>query len=175
MLDPQFILEKIPLGVLVYDQKMNITFSNKQAKLFLNRFEIPIEIPTIAKRIFESIKNSTLAETIPGEIYVSKRFNESQNNWIFKFDISIAEPAVCVFIIEEKTSNKIGMNELRQKFRLTRRETDVLRRVLDGLKNTDIAEELDLAEQTVKDHLTKIYMKIGVENRFALIRSLINS
>jgi DNA-binding NarL/FixJ family response regulator len=67
------------------------------------------------------------------------------------------------------------MNDIRKQFRLTRRETDILRRVLDGLKNVEIAEELEISEQTVKDHLSNIYMKSGVENRFDLARLLMNT
>jgi DNA-binding NarL/FixJ family response regulator len=64
------------------------------------------------------------------------------------------------------------MNRIRQQHSLTRRETDILRRVIDGLLNTEIAEELQMSEQTVKDHLSNIYRKIGVENRLSLIRNL---
>jgi DNA-binding NarL/FixJ family response regulator len=46
--------------------------------------------------------------------------------------------------------------------------------VLNGFKNTDIAEDLDITEQTVKDHLSNIYMKLGVENRFALAQFLLS-
>ena len=57
------------------------------------------------------------------------------------------------------------MNEIRLRYGLTRRETDVLRCVLKGMKNTDIAEELSIAEQTIKEHLSHIYGKLGIENR----------
>jgi two-component system nitrate/nitrite response regulator NarL len=77
--------------------------------------------------------------------------------------------------MEETISNKLDMNEIRQKFRLTRRETDIVRRVIDGRKNIEIAEEIDISEQTVKDHLSNIYMKIGVENRMALMRTLMQT
>ena len=80
-----------------------------------------------------------------------------------------------LFIIEDKISNKLNLNEIRQQYRLTRRETDILRRVLDGLKNIEISRDLEIVEQTVKDHLSNIYMKIGAENRFDLIRSLLSS
>jgi DNA-binding NarL/FixJ family response regulator len=67
------------------------------------------------------------------------------------------------------------MNGIRQQFTLTRRETDILRRVIDGSKNTEIAVELEIAEQTVKDHLSNIYLKTATENRMALMRTLVYS
>ena len=84
-----------------------------------------------------------------------------------------SDPRVYLMIIEEKMSNKINLNDIRREFKLTRRETDVLRRVVDGLKNAEIAFDIEISEQTIKDHLSNIYIKTGVENRMALMRKLL--
>ena len=48
---------------------------------------------------------------------------------------------------------------------LTRREVDVLRLVALGNSNRTIAEKLFISEKTVKNHLTSIFQKLGVEDR----------
>ena len=48
---------------------------------------------------------------------------------------------------------------------LTPRETDVLRAATRGLSNKEIARELELAEVTVKLHLSSIFRKIGARSR----------
>jgi len=48
---------------------------------------------------------------------------------------------------------------------LTKRETDVLRLLKRGLSNKQIGRELDLAEVTIKLHLTNIFRKIGAATR----------
>lgn len=48
---------------------------------------------------------------------------------------------------------------------LTPRETDVLRAATRGLSNKEIARELELAEVTVKLHLSAVFRKIGVRSR----------
>jgi DNA-binding NarL/FixJ family response regulator len=48
---------------------------------------------------------------------------------------------------------------------LTPRELEVLRQVAGGFKNRQIAEQLVLTEQTVKNHLSRIMHKLGVPNR----------
>jgi DNA-binding NarL/FixJ family response regulator len=48
---------------------------------------------------------------------------------------------------------------------LTARELEILRHVADGLRNRQIAELLDLTEQTVKNHISSILHKLGVPNR----------
>ncbi|HEX3270009.1 MAG TPA: AAA family ATPase [Ktedonobacterales bacterium] len=50
---------------------------------------------------------------------------------------------------------------------LSAREIEVLRLVASGRSNREIASDLVLSEKTVENHLTRIYGKIGAENRAA--------
>jgi DNA-binding NarL/FixJ family response regulator len=53
-------------------------------------------------------------------------------------------------------------------FRLTTREREILRRVLEADTNKGIAERLAVSEDTVKHHLTNIFDKTGASNRLEL-------
>jgi two-component system nitrate/nitrite response regulator NarL len=57
----------------------------------------------------------------------------------------------------------------RIKVHLTPRERDVVRRVSAGRTNREIAEELGLMEQTIKNVLSAIYAKCNVRNRLHLV------
>lgn len=52
---------------------------------------------------------------------------------------------------------------------LTRRETEVLTLVADGLSNQAIGRRLFLTEGTIKSHLVRIYTKLEVDSRTAAI------
>jgi len=52
---------------------------------------------------------------------------------------------------------------------LTAREQQVLHLLADGLSNSQLAEELKLSEHTVKNHLFRIYEKLGVSNRMEAV------
>jgi DNA-binding NarL/FixJ family response regulator len=52
---------------------------------------------------------------------------------------------------------------------LSAREEDVVRLVAGGLSNRDIAHELALSEHTVKNHLFRIFDKLGVSSRVELV------
>jgi len=53
---------------------------------------------------------------------------------------------------------------------LTPREVEVLRHMVMGLNNTEIAEVLFIETSTVKTHVSNILLKLGVSNRVKAVR-----
>jgi len=70
-------------------------------------------------------------------------------------------------------SNRLRQRDLRAVCHhmnsLTSREREVVLAVAEGLSNKDIGRRLNLSKGTVKVHLHKIYSKLGVKNRTALV------
>jgi len=56
-----------------------------------------------------------------------------------------------------------------RKFGLTGREMDVLRSLATGKSNKQIGRDLDISEVTVKLHLRRCYVKLGVHNRIGAL------
>ncbi|MGB9681195.1 MAG: response regulator transcription factor [Minisyncoccia bacterium] len=52
---------------------------------------------------------------------------------------------------------------------LTHREKEIIYFVCQGLFNKEIADKLNISEQTVKAHLHRIFKKFGISNRAQLI------
>ncbi len=52
-----------------------------------------------------------------------------------------------------------------QSINLTRRERQILKLLLEGATNLDIAKALELSEYTIKSHLYNVFKKIDVKNR----------
>lgn len=58
---------------------------------------------------------------------------------------------------------------------LTRREREIVDLVVLGMQNRAIAERLFIAQTTVRHHLTSVFDKLGVTNRFELIRKVFST
>lgn len=54
--------------------------------------------------------------------------------------------------------------------RLSRRDREVLELLVKGLDNTEIAQQLNVAMQTVKNRVSELYFKFDVPDRLHLIR-----
>ena len=76
---------------------------------------------------------------------------------------------------EVKETPKEEINEAAEKKfewlkTLTKRERQIFALIATGHDNDEIAEELDLALQTVRNQVSTIYSKLGVKDRFEIIK-----
>lgn len=53
--------------------------------------------------------------------------------------------------------------------RLTRRETDIVKLLVEGMTNREISAQLRLSEHTVRNYLFKVFDKVGVSTRVELV------
>jgi len=69
--------------------------------------------------------------------------------------------------LEGMLRRETGLRDLRQA--LTNRELDIVRMIVLGLRNAEIAGRLCVSEGTVKSHLHHVYEKLGVNSRMDLL------
>jgi two-component system nitrate/nitrite response regulator NarL len=80
----------------------------------------------------------------------------------------IQREAVADLVTAVRKSRQTPPESSVRQFKLTPRELDIIRAVVDGHSNKEIAARLGVTEPTVKHHLTSIFDKVGVSNRLEL-------
>ena len=74
-------------------------------------------------------------------------------------------------IFPQKTSpvnlNKF-MNRLMEKYKISKREQQIIQLICNGKSNKEIESELFISHHTVKEYIYRIYKKTGVKNRVQL-------
>jgi two-component system, NarL family, response regulator DevR len=73
---------------------------------------------------------------------------------------SLLDPVTTAHVLD-----KLRNPQVDEFSRLTERERGVLELIGDGLSNREIAERLFLAEKTVKNHVTSVLAKLGMQRR----------
>ncbi|MBS0444653.1 MAG: response regulator transcription factor [Proteobacteria bacterium] len=70
-------------------------------------------------------------------------------------------------VVMREVSDAAIVDAMTQHFKLTMREAEVLYWVVNGKTNRDIGDILGSSPATVKKHLERVYVKLGVETRTA--------
>jgi RNA polymerase sigma factor (sigma-70 family) len=85
-------------------------------------------------------------------------------------------PAADVFeeIVQSQSSENVQESDDDAIKSLTKRELEILRLVAEGLTNEEIGKRIFISEKTVKTHLTNIFDKLKVNNRFKAALALMN-
>jgi DNA-binding NarL/FixJ family response regulator len=69
-------------------------------------------------------------------------------------------------LAEAPATNPIG---IQGEVLLSKRESEVVRWLAEGLGNREIAKELHISEHTVKNYLFRIFNKLGVSSRVEVV------
>jgi len=86
------------------------------------------------------------------------------SSWIDK-EISIWE--TFEEIVQAQSSSRDAVPRMDESIKaLTKREMEILKLVAEGLTNEEIGKKIFISEKTVKTHLTNIFDKLKVNNRF---------
>jgi len=78
---------------------------------------------------------------------------------------SLLSPSVTRRVVDRMARQPVGAAPDARLEELTPRERDVLELVARGLGNREIAAELVVEESTVKTHVKRILMKLGLRDR----------
>ena len=78
---------------------------------------------------------------------------------------SLMSPQVATKVLQRVRAAGGGEAARNPRAALSERELDVLRLLANGRDNADIGRELHISPKTVKNHISNILMKLGIENR----------
>jgi DNA-binding CsgD family transcriptional regulator len=74
--------------------------------------------------------------------------------------------------VKAEVATPRGIEQVLAHHGITRRERQVVEKICLGKTNKQIADELFISLQTVKDHTHRIYSKLGVKSRMQLVQTM---
>ncbi|MGM0943816.1 MAG: response regulator [Bacteroidota bacterium] len=113
-----------------------------------------------------------------------KIFKESIKKGADGFILKDADPDELIFTIHEVFEGRHMINfdrvieqarpnafydSFRDKYKLSRREVQIISLIKDGLTNKEIAQKLGLSQNTIETHRKNIHQKLGVSTRVELV------
>ena len=155
------LVDSLPLAVLIF-RHHQLVYANAAAQQLRERLRVKYrsELTVLLSDHLTSLGEKLDSATTS---LLTGRGGEPFRLHVIPLDRSGAEVAVSV--------GELGtaMSAFRTRYRLSKREAEVVELVLLGYRNRDIASTLGSAPTTVKKHLTHVFDKVGVDTRAQLI------
>ncbi|MGH9691189.1 MAG: LuxR C-terminal-related transcriptional regulator [Candidatus Acidiferrales bacterium] len=84
---------------------------------------------------------------------------------------AVCPPQLCLLLFQYVAANRSPSPNFQMKTQagLTRREQQLVPLIAQGLTNKEIASQLNLSEQTIKNHIHRILQRMGASDRFAVV------
>jgi two-component system nitrate/nitrite response regulator NarL len=118
-----------------------------------------VDSPDILGAVQLGARGVVPRDSAPDVLFASIKSVLAGHFWIGREQISGVVPSLRKLDAARRQSKAFG---------LTRREIDIVRAVVAGCTNKEIAERSAISENTVKSHLTHIFNKSGASNRVEL-------
>lgn len=87
---------------------------------------------------------------------------------------AVVDPALASLVLDDYR-RRAGNDAHRPREELTRRDLEILHHLVSGAANREIARALSLSPQTIKNRLSEIYRKLGVQTRTEAVAQAIRN
>ncbi|WP_057936826.1 response regulator transcription factor [Algoriphagus resistens] len=173
----------IVVGVFPNGSELCNYIAENQVDVVLTDLNMPIMdgfgVLTHCKNEHPDLKVVVLSMYDEEKIY-KKCINQKADAFILKD----ADPDELIFTIREVFEGRHVLNfdrvkkqaiqgayydAFRLKYKLSRRETEIIQLIRDGIQNKNIAERLNLSRQTIETHRKNIHQKLRVSSRIELV------
>jgi DNA-binding CsgD family transcriptional regulator len=187
----ELIQQRQSPGILIFNFQGRLCYSNKEALTLIpnlqqtdseskTHYHIPAEIKnvcTLAKGL--PVENEAVF-SLNGGTYCAIMVDE--NKQVFSLRASLIDSlrsrgkyGYIIVLIERVVGKHIyNFDKIKERYFLSAREVDVIKKLSRGLSNKNIAEKLFISEYTVKVHLKHIMAKMGTKSRNAIIALLLD-
>ena len=156
------IVDSLPIAVMVF-RHQQLVYSNAAAHHLATRLrarhhsELTVLVRDHLRGLGEKLDRGTIVSLL------TARHGEPFYIYVTPIGRDGADVAVSI--------RELGMTmgAFSQRYRLSRREAQIVELVLLGYRNRDIAGALGTAPATIKKHLTHVFDKVGVDTRTQLV------
>jgi two-component system, NarL family, nitrate/nitrite response regulator NarL len=118
-----------------------------------------VDTPEVTAALQLGARGVVPKDSTPEILFKSIRSVMAGHFWLGREQVSGAVPGLRKLEASRRAAKAFG---------LTRRELDILRAVVAGYTNREIAERTAISENTVKSHITHIFNKSGASSRVEL-------
>ncbi len=185
----QIIKRRSIPGVLIFNSRNQLLYSNKEAMDIIPRLEkktkiaksdvyhVPRAIYNICNEVKKNKKSKREGYSNNLNCKIIKSRGEASCSlrafFVDSYGKERRQGNIVVLIEKIIDKHSLDLEKIALKFRLTKREAEVLMHICCGLSNKEIADILCICECTAKDHTKSIMKKMAVNSKSKMIADLL--
>jgi DNA-binding CsgD family transcriptional regulator len=155
------IVNALTVAVLVFRHRQ-LVYANPAAEQLRDRLRVKYR-SELSVLLRDHLKS--LGENLEVATAISLLTGQGEPFYVHVIPLDSSGTDVAVSVRELGTA----MGAFRTRYRLSKREAEVVELVLLGYRNRDIASTLGTSPTTIKKHLTHVFDKVGVDTRTQLV------
>ena len=176
-------------GILVFDQRENLVFCNPSALDILTELSgardpylkndvgitIPKEIYNLCRSLAQIIspRPRNLGASLPSQaaLFSTREVTYCCRGSFQQNSTSPVGETFHIMIMIERILQRhdAGLDTFKKRFELTDKQMEIVKRLLTGCSNKEIASGLFVCEDTIKGHLKHIMKRLGVHSRTEIL------
>ena len=171
---------KSAAGLLLLDSSLSPMWFNREAVQILGYPENVKSLTNSEFLLTETIRSRLLTTSPAGESVFVKELQSGSRHYscrafpIDSYAEQLCQPTTAV-LLERARLGPVSLSEVCQQFKLTEREQEVLAHLLQGIRNKEIADRMNISSNTVRAFLRLIMIKTGVSSRSAIVAKILTT
>jgi DNA-binding CsgD family transcriptional regulator len=167
---------KSATGFLLLDSSLSIVSFNDEAVRILSYPDNVAILKNSDLLLTETIRSRLITQPGCESVFV-KELRSGRRHYFcraFLIDSHAKEPGqpTTAVLLERGPSGLVPLSQVCQQFNLTQREQEVLVHLLQGIRNKEIANRMNISPNTVRAFLRLIMIKTGVSSRSAIVAKI---
>jgi DNA-binding CsgD family transcriptional regulator len=171
---------KSAAGLLLLNSSLSPMWFNREAVQILG---YPDNVESLTSSEFlltETIRSRLLTTSPAGESVFCKELQSGSRRYSCRaFPIDSHAEELCqpntAVLLERAPLGSVPLSQVCQQFNLTQREQEVLVHLLQGIRNKEIADRMNISSNTVRAFLRLIMIKTGVSSRSAIVGKILTT
>jgi len=179
-------------GVLLFAGSGDLLFMNHEAEVISHQIQggdqdssTPMPLPTEIRELCVSLQSilegpetdQVQADRVEGPLELRRITGNVESPVLLRgFPLSAAaeKDEACMLILMEKLGRERRKvpGQVKDQYRLTTREVEIVRYISEGWTNKEIAKHLDISEHTVKEHVRHLLKKTKSTTRTGILANL---
>ncbi len=186
----QLVRRRAQPGILILNQDGHILYVNQDARSLLEALtaKSPSPLPThsplpqIVYQLYVQFKEtvSSTGRDVLGASMPTVNRVCIHEGIVFLFRALLLQKqgtspdSMHIMVLIEKVSQGVRIDQFVQSTNLTEREQAVVRLLLEGKTNKEVASCMNIGEYTVKDHVKRIMKKLNVTTRAGIVAKILH-